>query len=189
MGTRWIEHAVSRRATRLMSQALLLCALGLLAIAQARAADPAGPVGRVSSEAPASEAAADAKAQMVLGNWLTQDRDGIIQISLARDGSYQGRIVGGNGPGRLDTTNPDPALRTEPLRGHVIMQGMRYEGDGHWSTGTIRDPNNGHIYKCRMQLLAPDRLQIRGFLGVSLLGRSQVWTRYTGTSMDLPAAH
>ena len=125
----------------------------------------------------------------MLGNWLTQDRDGIIEISVAVDGTYQGRIVGGNEPARLDTTNPDPALRNERLLGHVIMQGMRYVGDGRWSTGTIRDPNNGHTYKCRMQLLAPDRLQIRGFLGVSLLGRSQVWTRYTGTSMELPPAH
>src|SRR5690348_4819514 len=80
----------------------------------------------------------DAQAHQVLGTWLTQDRDGIIEISLARDGSYQGRIVGGADPDRLDTTNPDPALRAEHLQGHVIMQGMRYIGDGHWSTGTIR---------------------------------------------------
>jgi uncharacterized protein (DUF2147 family) len=157
---------------------LLLTALCLLAVPSVRSAE--------SPATAAGPAATDVQAQQVLGNWLTQDRDGIIEISVAPDRSYQGRIVGGNDPGRVDTTNPDPALLTERLKGHVIMQGMRYTGDGHWSTGTIRDPNNGHIYKCRMQLLAPDRLQIRGFLGVSLLGRSQVWTRYTGTSMDLP---
>jgi uncharacterized protein (DUF2147 family) len=166
--------------------ALLLSGLCLLAVPPVRSAEPPASGPGASTATTNETAVTDVQAQQVLGNWLTQDRDGIIQISVAPDGSYQGRIVGGNGPGRLDTTNPDPALRTEPLRGHVIMQGMRYNGDGHWSTGTIRDPNNGHIYKCRMQLLAPDRLQIRGFLGVSLLGRSQIWTRYTGTSMDLP---
>jgi|SRR5579862_3245593 len=131
----------------------------------------------------------DAPAHQVLGTWLTQDHDGIIEISLARDGTYQGRIVGGNDPDRLDTNNPDPALRAEHLQGHVIMQGMHYLGEGHWSTGTIRDPNNGHVYKCRLQLLSPERLQVRGFLGISVLGRSQIWTRYFSKKMDLRPGH
>ena len=172
---------LDRHAKPAVTFARLLGALCLLAVAPVRPAE--------APTTAAGSAVTEVQAQQVLGNWLTQDRDGIIEISLASDGSYRGRIVGGNDPGRLDTTNPDPALRTERLKGHVIMQGMRYIGDGHWSTGTIRDPNNGHIYKCRMQLLAPDRLQIRGFLGVSVLGRSQIWTRYTGTSMDLPPAN
>ncbi len=153
----------------------LLCALFLLEI-RAVAAEPA-------------VLTADPPARQVLGTWLTQDRDGIIEITLATDGSYQGRIVGGEDPDRLDTTNPDPALRREHLQGHVIMQGMRYLGDGHWSTGTIRDPNNGHVYKCRLELLSPERLQVRGFLGISLLGRSQIWTRYTSKRMDLRPGH
>jgi uncharacterized protein (DUF2147 family) len=131
----------------------------------------------------------DLQARQALGTWLTQDREGIIEISLATDGSYQGRIVGGNDPDRLDTTNPDPALRRGHLQGHVIMQGMRYVGDGHWSTGTIRDPNNGHVYKCRLELLSPERLQVRGFLGISLLGRSQIWTRYLSKTTDLRPGH
>lgn len=153
----------------------LLCTLWLLD-APAFAADPQGSTN-------------DAQARQAIGAWLTQDRDGIIEISLAADGSYQGRIVGGTDPDRLDTTNPDTALRQEPLQGHVIMQGMRYLGGGHWSTGTIRDPNNGHVYKCRLTLLSPERLQVRGFLGVSLLGRSQIWTRYTSKRMDLRPGH
>ena len=131
----------------------------------------------------------DAPAHQVLGTWLTQDRDGIIEISRAADGTYQGRIVGGNDPDRLDDTNPDPALRREHLQGHVIMQGMHYLGEGHWSTGTIRDPNNGHVYKCRLQLLSAELLQVRGFLGISLLGRSQLWTRYSSKKMDLRPGH
>jgi uncharacterized protein (DUF2147 family) len=131
----------------------------------------------------------DPPAHLVLGNWLTQDRDGIIAISLAADGTYQGRIVGGGDPDRLDTTNTDPVLRREPLQGHVIMQGMHYLGEGRWSTGTIRDPDNGHVYKCRLELLSPERLQVRGFLGISLFGRSQVWTRYTSKRMHLRPGH
>ena len=158
--------------SRVLCSALLCILLG----ARAFAADPQGLT-------------SDPQARQVLGNWLTQAGDGVIEISLAPDGSYQGRIVGGTDPDRLDTTNPDPALRQEPLQGHVIMQGMRYLGDGHWSTGTIRDPDNGHVYKCRLQLLSPERLQVRGFLGVSLLGRSQIWTRYSSKRLDLRPGH
>ena len=127
----------------------------------------------------------DAQTQ-VLGNWLTEPKDGIIQISQAADGTLQGRIIGGNEPGKLDQENPDPAKRHLVLRGQVIMRGLRYDGDGRWSGGTIYKPANGKTYKCKLELHDDGTLTVRGFIGFSLLGQSQVWTRYTGTSMDLP---
>jgi uncharacterized protein (DUF2147 family) len=132
--------------------------------------------------------ASDDQARLILGNWLTEPRDGIIQISMAGDGSYQGKIVGGNSPQRQDQHNPDPARRSQLLLGQTIFQGMKYDGEGQWSGGTIYDPDSGRTYKCRLQRLDQDRLQVRGFIGFSLLGRSQVWTRYLGSSMTLPAA-
>src|SRR6204780_2174853 len=84
--------------------------------------------------APAARATDDQAAQ-ILGNWLTEPRDGIIEISLASDGSYQGRIVGGNDPQRLDQHNPDPARRGQTLLGQIILRGMRYDGEGKWSAG------------------------------------------------------
>jgi uncharacterized protein (DUF2147 family) len=131
---------------------------------------------------------ADVPPAQILGNWLTEPRDGIIEISLASDGSYQGRIVGGNDPQRLDQHNPDPARRGQTLLGQIILKGMRYDGEGKWSGGTIYDPDSGRTYQCRLQRLDAERLQVRGFLGISLLGRSQLWTRYLGNSMTLPAA-
>ena len=132
--------------------------------------------------------ASDDQARLILGNWLTEPRDGIIQISIAGDGSYQGKIVGGNNPQRQDQHNPDPARRSQLLLGQTIFQGMKYDGEGRWSGGTIYDPDSGRSYKCRLELLEPDRLQVRGFIGFALLGRSQVWTRYQASSMTLPAA-
>jgi uncharacterized protein (DUF2147 family) len=138
---------------------------------------------------PAPEAsAADDQGALILGNWLTEPHDGIIQISLASDGSYQGRIVGGNDPQRLDQHNPDPARGSLSLLGQSILQGMKYDGAGAWSGGSIYDPDSGRTYKCRLVRLDHDRLQVRGFIGIALLGRSQVWTRYLGSSMTLPAA-
>jgi uncharacterized protein (DUF2147 family) len=65
---------------------------------------------------------------------------------------------------------------------------MKYDGEGRWSGGTIYDPDSGRTYKCRLEQLDADRLQVRGFIGFALLGRSQVWTRYRSSSMTLPAA-
>jgi uncharacterized protein (DUF2147 family) len=152
---------------------ILLATLGLLAAL----ALPLAPA--ASGEDPAAQ---------ILGNWLTEPRDGIIQISLAADGSYQGRIVGGNDPQRLDQHNPDQARRAQTLLGQSILQGMKYDGGGKWSGGTIYDPDSGRTYKCHLERLDQDRLQVRGFIGFALLGRSQVWTRYLGSSMTLPPA-
>ena len=131
-------------------------------------------------------AAADELAPQIIGRWLTDPPDGIIQISLAADGSYEGKIIGGDTPNRTDSKNPDAARRSAPLLGQLILHQLKYDGHGHWSGGSIYDPDSGHTYSCRLELLEPTKLKVRGFLGVSLLGRTQVWTRYTGTTLLLP---
>lgn len=147
-------------------QLLLVAALGLL-------------------PGPSAWAADEAQAK-VLGNWLTEPKDGIIQISEAADGTLQGRIVGGNEPGKLDQHNPDPAKRTQVLRGQLILNGLKSEGNGKWSGGTIYDPSSGSTYRCKLELRADGSLKVRGFIGFALLGKTQIWSRYGGTSMDLP---
>ncbi|MFI4895472.1 MAG: DUF2147 domain-containing protein [Steroidobacterales bacterium] len=140
--------------------------------------------------APASQAQ-DAGGAAIIGRWLTESHDGvvgIIEITRTAEGSYQGRIIGGNAPHRLDTHNPDPALRQQILRGQVILRGLRPEGEGRWAGGTIYDPDSGRTYQCRIEPLERDRLKVRGFIGLSLLGRNQTWTRYSGSSLDLPPA-
>jgi uncharacterized protein (DUF2147 family) len=142
-------------------------------------------VALAADQGPAN-ASGDAQAELILGNWLTARRNGIIQISRSPDGHYQGRIVGGDEPERVDANNPDPTRRTQRLFGQTILRDMNYDGQGRWSGGTIYDPDSGHTYRCRIELRGHDQLRIRGFLGVSLIGRSQIWTRYLGTSMLLP---
>jgi uncharacterized protein (DUF2147 family) len=139
------------------------------------------------SPAPAARAA-DAQQQQILGRWLTEPRSGVIEISVAADGDLQGRIIGGDSPNRIDTKNPDPTKRSERLLGQLILKQMKYDGSGHWSGGSIYDPDSGRTYSCRFELLEQDRLKVRGFLGLSLLGRTQVWTRFNGSSLVLPPA-
>lgn len=130
--------------------------------------------------------AADASSSL-LGRWLTEPRDGIIEITRSADNVYQGTIIGGNAPRRLDEHNPDPGRRQQLLLGQVILKNMHQEGDRTLVGGTIYEPDTGRTYKCRIEVIDHDRLKVRGFIGVSLLGRSQVWTRFAGSSLELTA--
>jgi len=120
---------------------------------------------------------AAAPERQILGRWLTQSKDGLVQIYLAATGQFEGRISGGGGTERLDDMNPDSALRTQVLRGRVILQGFRYAGARKWTEGTLYDPNNGKTYKCNIELTNADTLTIRGYTGMSLFGRTIVWRR------------
>lgn len=144
----------------------------------------------LAGAAPAAIAiAADAALTGVVGNWQTEPDDGavgIVQVSVDSAGNLQGRIVGGNHHGLKDVNNPDAAARDLELRGQVILRNMKYEGEGRWSGGTIYRASTGKTYKCNVSLGADGKLSVRGYIGFSLLGSTQEWTRYTGTSMDLP---
>lgn len=135
--------------------------------------------------------AADAALASVVGNWQTEPDGGavgIVQVSVEASGLLTGRLVGGNHPGLKDLNNPDPAARNLELRGQVILRNMKYDGDGHWSGGTIYRSSNGKTYKCNVTLASDGKLNVRAYIGFSLLGLTQGWTRYTDTSMDLPPA-
>ena len=140
------------------------------------------------SLAPPPSAAADANPAL-LGRWLTEAHDGkvgIIELERAADGSYQGRIVGGNTPTRVDAKNPDPAKRQQLLKGQLIVLALHGDDAGALEGGTIYDPDTGRTYKCRIESIDRDHLKVRGFIGFSLIGRSQTWTRFSGPSLDLP---
>ena len=114
------------------------------------------------------------------GRWLTQEGDGWIRIALVGDsleGSIAGAPPGSPSEREFDDRNPDPALRERPLDGLTILSGFEYAGDGQWKNGTVYDPNNGKTYKCSITLIDDNTLKLRGYIGISLLGRSETWTR------------
>jgi uncharacterized protein (DUF2147 family) len=115
------------------------------------------------------------------GRWLTQKGDGWIRIQIVGH-SLEGSVAGSPDPKqreerKFDDRNPDTNLRTRRLEGLTIMTGFEYQGDGHWSGGTVYDPNSGQTYKCTVKQLGANTLKIRGFIGISLFGRSETWTR------------
>lgn len=111
------------------------------------------------------------------GVWVTADGDGWIEIHSGGAELY-GVILGGpKDDDRLDDKNPDPELRHRRLTGLRILDGFTPETDTKWTGGTIYDPNNGKTYSCILELEDADTLKVRGFIGVSLFGRTERWTR------------
>lgn len=119
-------------------------------------------------------------ADAVTGVWLVSAGDGYVQI-FEEDGRYHGKTVGappGEGdPDAKDEHNPDPKKRDRDLLGIRILEGFEYDGDGEWVDGRAYDPDNGKTYDAKMWLEEPDTLKLRGYIGISLIGRTETWTR------------
>jgi uncharacterized protein (DUF2147 family) len=81
------------------------------------------------------------------------------------------------GKEKVDRENPDATLRTRKIVGLVLMSGFVFDGKGTWQKGTIYDPDNGKTYKSKIKITDGGVLKVRGFIGVSLIGRTSQWTR------------
>jgi len=119
----------------------------------------------------------------VIGVWLNQDKDAKVEITT-REGKYYGKIVWIKDPidpetnkPKVDKHNPDVSLRNRPTLGLEILRGFSFNGKDEWKDGKIYDPKSGKTYDCYMRFDAKDKLKIRGFIGVSMLGRTTYWTR------------
>lgn len=134
-------------------------------------------------------------ADAVHGTWLTEagEQGGKARVEIASEGGvFVGRIVWLEEPDfpsgphagepKRDLENPDPKLRERPIIGLEILDGFRYAGGGTWKGGTIYDPANGKTYKAKMSLDGADdrTLEIRGYVGITLFGRTTTWTRVDG---------
>lgn len=113
----------------------------------------------------------------ILGEWLSPNKDSRVLI-YRQGAAYFGRITWGTGSSPKDEKNPDPDLRSRNVVGLVILQNFSYNGDGTWKEGTIYDPREGKTYDCKMTLKDANNLSIRGYVGVSLFGRSETWSRF-----------
>ena len=121
-------------------------------------------------------------ASSVLGEWYTENGKAKVEIYACED-SYCGKIVwlkepkNPDGTNKRDANNPDESLRSRTIVGTNILTGLAYDGDDEWEDGEIYDPESGKTYSCRLELKDENTLEVRGFVGLSLLGRSQNWTR------------
>ena len=112
----------------------------------------------------------------ILGEWLSQEKDGKISIYKQGDKFY-GKISWGKTPGRKDTNNPDAKLKNRDLMGLIILQDFKYTGSA-WEDGKIYDPKSGKTYDCILKVKDNNKiLEIRGYVGVPMFGRTATWTR------------
>jgi len=123
------------------------------------------------------------EADQILGIWLTGSKKAKVEIVKCQN-LYCGRIVWlrepyyDDGSVKLDKKNEDESLRTREVMGINILEGFSYDEDLEWEDGEIYDPDNGKTYSCVMNLI-PEKniLEVRGYIGISLIGRTEEWIR------------
>lgn len=129
----------------------------------------------------AAPAMAPRNADAILGTWVNGSGKGHIHIYKS-GGKYFGKIVwlrevnGKDGKPRVDRHNPDPAKRTQPVLGMVMMRGFVYD-KGEWNSGYIYNPSDGKEYKSYIKMKNPNEIVVRGYMGMSWFGKSDTWTR------------
>lgn len=116
----------------------------------------------------------------ILGLWYNTEKT--AQIQIIKSGSeYLGKIIWVRNPNTdgkpvLDKQNADPKLRTRPIVGLSILDGLKYAG-GVWKDGEIYDPNSGKTYSCELRLKSESILEVKGYLGFSFVGKTVEWSK------------
>lgn len=121
-------------------------------------------------------------AQTVLGKWKTIDDTtgqpkSIIEI-YEKEGKICGKVIEILNPAKRNgkCTKCGKEYKDKPILGLVIITGLEKDDD-EFNGGRILDPESGNLYKCIIKLNGKDKLEVRGYMGFSLIGRSQTWLR------------
>jgi uncharacterized protein (DUF2147 family) len=117
-----------------------------------------------------------------VGVWYNAEKDAKIEIYKCGT-KLCGKIIwiknelDDKGLPRTDTKNPDEKLQKRKILGMTMMQDFEYKGDNVWDNGKIYDPKSGKTYSCKITLKSPKNLDVRGYIGISLVGRTDSWTK------------
>lgn len=118
----------------------------------------------------------------ILGIWLVGNGNAKVKIEKVGK-KFHGKIVwlkvpnDSKGKPKIDVNNPDESLKSKPIVGLSLMKDFVYEGGNVWKDGSIYDPESGKSYSCKITLTDANTLEVRGYVGVSLFGRTDTWTR------------
>jgi uncharacterized protein (DUF2147 family) len=113
--------------------------------------------------------------------WYNQEKTAKIQFFKAADNKLYGKVAWLKKPEidgkvKVDKRNPDVNRRNDPILGLVILKGFVKDGDNEYEDGTVYDPSSGRTYSAKMTYKG-DKLDVRGYYGISLIGKTQEWTR------------
>jgi uncharacterized protein (DUF2147 family) len=127
-----------------------------------------------------------------VGLWYAED--GAAQVAIEPCGNALcGRVVwlrsplDDDGCDLRDRHNPAPRLRSRRVIGLEVLQGLKPQPSGAWGSGSIYDPATGNTYTCNLALDGDNRLRLRGYVGIPLLGRTTMWTRVGTENRMCPA--
>ena len=122
-------------------------------------------------------------ADKLIGVWKPSNGRSMVKIEKIGN-KYYGRVVwllepnDEKGNPRTDINNPDESLRSTPLKGYRLLKDFVYDTEEKiWTDGTIYDPNNGSTYDCTIELKDDNTIEVRGYIGAAVFGRTDVWTR------------
>ena len=115
----------------------------------------------------------------ILGIWYNQEKTAKVEI-FKKGEKYFGKVVWlkeplRDGKPKLDVENEDEKLTTRPIMGLQLLNDFEFDDD-EWEDGTIYDPKNGETYSCYITKEG-DKLNVRGFIGFSFIGRTSIWTK------------
>lgn len=122
----------------------------------------------------------------ITGQWKTIDDKTKQLKSVVTISEVEGKLVG-----KVEKIFPksgEPAepvcelcageMKNKPVIGLEIMKNLKKKNETEWIDGEITDPENGKTYSCKIELIENgQKLKVRGYLGFSLIGRTQVWER------------
>ena len=124
---------------------------------------------------------AKAQTDKIEGLWYNDVKCGKILIYKQPNGKFYGKVIWlreplKNGKPKVDELNQDENLRSRPRLGLPVLADFVKDGDDKYTDGTIYDPNNGKTYSCTITYKGKT-LAIRGYIGISLFGRTTTWSR------------
>ncbi len=118
------------------------------------------------------------------GDWYTENNNAIIKIY--KDGNtLSGKITwmktpnDENGNPKTDPENPDEKLKSRKRLGMIMMYNFSYDEEEQWDDGEIYDPESGNTYSGIITMTSKNKLDLRGYVGISWFGRTSQWTRKT----------
>jgi len=120
-------------------------------------------------------------AQDIVGQWETYDdttkqKKSIVEI-YQKEELFFGRIIATFVANKNAVCEPcEGAKKDKPIIGLVIIENLKRNGN-EFEGGSILDPESGETYKCKLKLIHNNKLKVRGFLGISIFGRTQYWIR------------
>lgn len=119
----------------------------------------------------------------IVGVWKTGEGNAMVRIYKNGE-KYQGKVVWlkepidpETGKPKLDKNQSDETAKKRPVLGLINIWGFLPKENNVWDEGNIYDPKNGNTYSSTMKLINANTLEVRGYIGVSLIGRTDTWTR------------